>query len=236
MTAAQTNLVSADVSLATVQALIARHIPLYRTHAPTYQTTLLQAFLSLWNPAHTRILDVGGGTGIIAQAMKDLFGLAHVTSVDVEDRFLKSLDIETQVYDGAKLPFVDAAFDCVTFSNVLHHVPPVVRSSLMQECARVTGGGPVYIKDHLAASRLDHVRLFALDLMGNIPFGGMVKASYLTAEEWQELAVAQGYRIDRQISGAYRSGNFERLFPNRLEVTMRWVRATSVDPAPAASQ
>jgi SAM-dependent methyltransferase len=235
MTAAQTNLVPADVSLAAVQALIARHIPLYRTHAPTYQTVLLQAFLSLWNPAHTRVLDVGGGTGIIAQAMKDLFGIAHVTSVDVEDRFLKSLDIETRVYDGTTLPFADASFDCVTFSNVLHHVPPPVRSALMQECARVTGAGPIYIKDHLAASHLDHARLFALDLMGNVPFGGMVKASYLTAEDWQRLAVAQGYRIDRQISGAYRSGIFQRLFPNRLEMTMRLVHATSADPALVAS-
>jgi SAM-dependent methyltransferase len=236
MTVAQPTLVSADVSLATVQTLIARHIPLYRTHAPTYQTVLLQTILALWNPAHARVLDVGGGTGIIAQAMKDLFGIVHVTSVDVEDRFLKSLDIETRVYDGVTLPFADASFDCVTFSNVLHHVPPSVRSALMRECARVAGGRPIYIKDHLAVSRFDHARLLVLDLMGNLPFGGMVKASYLTAEDWQRLAAALGYRIDRQISGAYRSGNFERLFPNRLEVTMRLVRADTVDPAPAASR
>ena len=50
-------------------------------------------------------------------------------------------------------------------------------------------------------------------------------ASYLTAEDWRELAAAAGYRIDRQIGGAYRSGMFERLFPNRLEVTMRLVGA-----------
>ena len=214
----------ADLSLAKVQVLIARHIPFYGMHAPTYQTVLLQGFRALWDPAHARVLDVGGGTGIIAQAMKDLFGIAHVTSVDVEDRFLKSLDIETRVYDGASLPFADGSFDCITFSNVLHHVPRPICSALMRECARVAGGGPIYIKDHLAASPLDHARLFALDVMGNVPFGGMVKASYLTAEDWQRLAAAADYRIDRQIGGAYRSGVFERLFPNRFEVTMRWVR------------
>ena len=236
MSAAHTNLASTDVSLASVQALIARHIPLYRTHAPTYQTVLLQAFLALWDPAHARVLDIGGGTGIIAQAMKDLFGIAHVTSVDVEDRFLESLDIETRVYDGVTLPFADASFDCVTFSNVLHHVPAAARAALMRECARVAGNGPIYVKDHLAASPLDHLRLFVLDAIGNVPFGGMVKASYLTAEGWQRLAAEPGYRIDRQISGAYRSGNFERLFPNRLEVTMRLVGASSVDPAPVGPQ
>ena len=223
MTQQSTRRLSADVSLATVQPLIARHIPLYRTKPPTYHTELLRAFQTLWDPAHVRVLDVGGGTGIIAQAMKDLFGIRHVTSVDVEDRFLKSLDIETRVYDGARLPFADASFDCVTFSNVLHHVPPAVRPGLMQECARVAGSGPIYIKDHLAASALDHARLFALDAMGNVPFGGMVKATYLTAADWQGIAAAAGARIDRQISGAYRSGIFESLFPNRLEVTLRLV-------------
>ena len=212
------------ISLARVQPLIARHLPLYRTKLPTYQTELLRAFETLWDPAHTRVLDVGGGTGIIAQAMKDLFGIAHVTSVDVQDRFLKSLDIETRVYDGARLPFEDASFDCVTFSNVLHHVPVAVRPGLMRECVRVAGGGPIYIKDHLATSRLDHGRLFVLDALGNVPFGGMVEASYLTAADWNTLASDCGCRIDRQISGAYRSGAFAQLFPNRLEVTMRWVR------------
>jgi SAM-dependent methyltransferase len=231
MTAAQTNLVPIEVSLTKVQALLERHMPVYRAHVPNYQTVLLQAFLALWDPVHTRVLDVGGGTGIVAQAMKDLFGIAHVTSVDVEDRFLKSLDIETGVYDGVTLPFANTSFDCVTFSNVMHHVPPPDRSVLMRECARVAGDGPIYIKDHVAASRLDHARLTILDLMGNLPFGGMVQASYLTAEDWQRLASVAGYRIDRQISGAYRSGTFERLFPNHLEVTMRWAHVGSSDPA-----
>ena len=84
----------------------------------------------------------------------------------------------------------------------------------------LVAGGPIYIKDHLAASRLDHARLFALDLMGNVPFGGMVKASYLTAEDWRQLAAAAGYRIDRQIGGAYRFGVFERLFPNPRAATL----------------
>jgi ubiquinone/menaquinone biosynthesis C-methylase UbiE len=230
MSVGQPSPVLADVSLALVQALLARHIPLYRTRIPTYQTVLLQSLRALWNPAHSRVLDIGGGTGIIAQAMKDLFGIAHVTSVDVEDRFLKSLDIETRVFDGVRLPFADASFDCITFSNVLHHVPPPDRPALIRDCARVAGAGPIYIKDHLSTSRLDMARLTMLDLMGNLPFHGMVKAHHLTAADWQRLAEAGGYRIDRQISGAYRSGRFERLFPNRLEVAMRWVSAHAADP------
>ena len=216
--------IPSELSLATVQASISRHIPLYKTHAPTYQLELLLSLQRLWNPAHTRLLDVGGGTGIIAQAMKELFAIPHVTSVDVQDRYLKSLDIETRVYGGDQLPFADASFDCISFSNVMHHVPIPVRAGLMRECARVVGGGPIYIKDHIAASRLDHARLFALDAIGNIPFGGMVKADYLSAAEWEQLAVGCGYRIDAQSSGTYRHGLFAALFPNRLETAMRLVR------------
>jgi ubiquinone/menaquinone biosynthesis C-methylase UbiE len=215
-----------DLSLPTVQALIGRHIPLYRKHAPTYHAELLQSFRQLWDPSHARVLDVGGGTGIIAQAMKDLFGIAHVTSVDVHDRFLTTLDIERRVFDGETLPFADASFDCITFSNVLHHVPVEGRRKLLRECARVAGSGPIYIKDHVAASGLDHARLFTLDAIGNIPFGGMVKASYLTADDWQVLATSCGRIIDRRISGSYRSGPFAMIFPNRLECTMRLVPAS----------
>jgi SAM-dependent methyltransferase len=213
-----------DLTLATVTASIARHIPLYKNYKPTYQTTLLRAFQSLWDPSHTRVLDVGGGTGIIAQAMKDLFHIPHVVSVDVHDRFLKTLDIEVRTFDGIRLPFADGSFDAATFSNVLHHVPLAVRPALLAECARVVGGGPIYIKDHLAASRLDHWRLTALDAIGNIPFGGMVHATYLEAADWTELATRAGYGIERQISGDYRQGAFERAFPNRLEVTLRLKR------------
>jgi ubiquinone/menaquinone biosynthesis C-methylase UbiE len=213
-----------DVSLPTVQRLISRHLPMYERRPPAYHAKLLEGFTRLWDPTHERVLDVGGGTGIIAQAMKELFRIEHVTSIDVEQRFLRTLDIETSVYDGVNLPFADASFDCITFSNVLHHVPVDVRPRLMKECARVVGSGPIYIKDHLAASALDHGRLFVLDAMGNLPLKGMVKAQYLGASEWQALATDAGYRVEQQISGEYRKGLFRQTFPNRLEVSMKLVR------------
>jgi SAM-dependent methyltransferase len=210
-----------DLSLPTVQAVISSHLPLYRKRAPAYHAVLLRSFRQLWDSEHAKVLDVGGGTGIIAQAMKDLLAIPEVTSVDVEDRFLATLTINTEVYDGETLPFADASFDCVTFSNVMHHVPKSVRPGLMRECVRVVGGGPIYIKDHMARARFDHVRLFILDAMGNLPLHGMVKASYLTADEWRSLALQAGYRIDEEVGGRYRKGLFELVFPNRLEITMR---------------
>jgi SAM-dependent methyltransferase len=214
-----------SLTLDTVSGVLTRHVPLYRRMAPTYQTVMLQGLDRLWDEGHRRVLDVGGGTGVVAQAIKELFGVA-VTSVDVEDRFLATLDIETRTYDGMLLPFGDASFDAVVLNNVVHHVPAGVRPALMRECGRVTGGGPIYVKDHVAASRLDHLRLALLDLAGNAPFSGMIKASYLSERDWQTLTETASLRIDASVGGDYRTGAFAALFPNRLERTMRLLPAT----------
>jgi hypothetical protein len=118
---------------------------------------------------------------------------------------------------------VDDAFEAATINNVMHHVPPDARIGVMREVRRVVAG-PVYIKDHVAASTLDRWRLTALDAIGNIPFGGQIDADYLSREDWERLALETGYRIAAQTGGAYRRGPMAWLFPNRLETTMRFER------------
>lgn len=210
------------VSLKTVAQILSRHLPVYRIRKPVYQATMLSALLRLWGSEPRRVLDVGGGTGVIAQVINDLFPVTSVSSVDVEDRFLDTLTIATATFDGRTLPFGDESFDCVVFNNVIHHVERGDRDHLLRECKRVAPQGAVFIKDHLATGRLDHLRLWALDVIGNVPFHGMVKAKYLTPGDWQSLAEASGYRIEASESGTYRRGPLALLFPNRLETTMKW--------------
>jgi SAM-dependent methyltransferase len=147
----------------------------------------------------------------------------QVTAVDVVDRFCPGLTVETRTYDGETLPFADASQDAATLNNVVHHVPVAARVGLFREIARVVDG-PLYIKDHAARSWLDHRRLAMLDLLGNIPFGGMVRADYLTLADWQALADASGYRIAETLRVPYRRGAMALAFPNRLEIAMRWER------------
>ena len=114
------------------------------------------------------------------------------------------------------------AFDAATLNNVVHHVPVAERAALLREIRR-TVAGPVYIKDHERRGAIDHWRLTALDAIGNIPFGGMLWARYLTATEWQALADEAGYRIAaRARPKRYRAGPYALIFPNRLEVAMRF--------------
>jgi len=211
-----------ELSVESVRRSLAAHLPLYRWRAPVYQYVMLRNLRELWSPAHRSALDVGGGTGVMAQTVKTLFGLERVVSVDVADRFLGSLDVETRVFDGTRLPFAAGAFDCVLLFNVLHHVPVAARAALLTECRRVAGAGPIYIKDHLSQGRADDLRLAALDLLGNLPFSGMVRARYLRERDWHELAATTGHVADAPLAGAYRRGIAAALFPNRLEISMRW--------------
>ena len=210
------------VTIDAVTRCMSAHLPLYSWRKPEYQFVALANLQRQWDPRHRSALDVGGGTGVIAHTIKTLFGLERIASVDVEDRFLPSLDIETALYDGTTLPFADSAFDCVLLFNVLHHVPVGSRVRLMSECRRVAGGGPIYIKDHLSRGTVDNIRLTALDLLGNAPFSGMVRASYLRDADWRNLAAHTSHRTTERLSGPYRKGPMEVLFPNRLEISMRW--------------
>jgi SAM-dependent methyltransferase len=210
------------ITLDDVQRCMAPHLPIYSWHKPSYQHAALTNLQALWQGGHGRALDVGGGTGVLAHTVKTLFGLEHVASVDVHDRFLPSLSIETAVYDGVTLPFAAGSFDCVLLFNVLHHVSPSDRVPLLRECRRVAARGPLYIKDHISRGAGDDVRLAVLDLLGNAPFRGMLTASYLRAADWRDLANAAGYEVEEQRGGEYRSGLMGALFPNRLEVCMRW--------------
>lgn len=213
--------IPAPIDAERLREILARHLPMYRVKTPHYQAVMLDSLVAVWRGRHRRLLDVGGGTGVIAEAIAHLLPVDSVEAVDLVDRFCPGLSVRTQAYDGKTLPFADGSFDAATLNNVLHHVPKDQRVSLLGEIRRVVSG-PLYIKDHAAASALDHLRLTALDALGNIPFHGMVKAEYLTRAEWAAVAAGAGWRIAAEAPAAtYRSGPMAAAFPNRLEVTFR---------------
>jgi SAM-dependent methyltransferase len=203
-----------------LQPVLGRHLAMYRTKLPSYQATMLNSLLGIWKDRHRRLLDIGGGTGVIAQAISELFPVDCVEAVDLVNRFCATLTIRVQSYDGQHLPYPDAHFDAAMLNNVLHHVPKAQRIGLFRDIRRVVAG-PLYIKDHETRGSIDSLRLTALDAIGNIPFGGMLRASYLTRDDWDRLAEAGGYRIVARVGGQYRTGPLAALFPNRLEISMR---------------
>ena len=211
-----------QITAASLQPILARHLALYARKRPTYQATMLTSLRGIWTGTPARLLDIGGGTGVIAQAIAELFPVGRVEAIDVVDRFCPTLTIPHAAYDGSTIPAADGAYDAATLMNVLHHVPVAARTPLLAEVRRAVVG-PLYIKDHVTRGRIDDARLAAMDAIGNIPFGGMIWARYLPSTEWESLAKAAGWRIAEIAPPApYRRGAYAALFPNRLEVAMRW--------------
>jgi SAM-dependent methyltransferase len=201
-----------------IAAFLARHQPAYRYRTPHYQVQLLKDLAALIPAGDCRVLDIGAGNGLVGEAIAEFLPGKAVTGVDVAPRLLPTVRFPCAAYDGVRLPFADGAFDCALFCNVLHHVEPAVRPALLGEALRVTRGGPVVVKDHLARSALDRLRLAALDFVGNAPFGGMVRARYLSEADWTDLlSRVDGAREALPVSG-YRSGLSALCFPNRLEI------------------
>lgn len=211
----------AAIDTHSLQALLGKHLPMYRKRPPHYQTEMLRSLCELWQSEPENLLDIGGGTGVIAEAISQFLPVGKVRSIDLVDRFCNGLSVETQAYDGRTIPFADGSHQAATMNNVLHHVPRSERVDLMREIRRVVSG-PLYIKDHMCGGWIDHQKLFLLDAIGNIPFGGMIAAEYLSQSDWVALADESGWRIAATAQPRpYRSGLMALVFPNALEVTFR---------------
>ena len=93
-----------------------------------------------WQPS--RILEVGGGQGELAERMQRELG-ADVTFVDLSPRMVElaqARGIDAHVGDVQSLPFEDGRFDTVVAAWMLYHVPDIDRG--LAEIARVlTPGG-----------------------------------------------------------------------------------------------
>ena len=109
-----------------------------------------------------RLLDVGTGTGRIAELFADQ--AAHVTALDRSPDMLRLARTRLQHLpagkvdlvqgDFAQLPFGAAQFDTVLFHQVLHYA--IAPEAVLAEAARVTApGGQIAIVDFAAHDRED---------------------------------------------------------------------------------
>jgi SAM-dependent methyltransferase len=142
----------------------------------------LTASLAPLFPSGARVLDVGCGDGLLAEAIQRQRSDLRFEGIDVIAR--PDARIPVTVFDGAGLPFSDGAFDVVLFADVLHHTANA--EALLRDARRVARQA-VVIKDHCADGFLAWETLSFMDRVGNARFGVALPHLYLRWEEWQEM-------------------------------------------------
>ena len=137
---------------ATEDNLRARQALYEETEGPRVHDVLHDSLRAL---VPTRVLEVGGGPGELAEWMRDELG-AEVTFVALSPRMVElaqARGLQAQVADVQELPFEDASFEVVIAAWMLYHVPDVPRA--LAEVARVLipGGSLVAV-----TTSVDHLR------------------------------------------------------------------------------
>ena len=182
---------------------------------------VLSSWFSELAPRDARILDVGCGDGLLSSTIYSKRSDLIVRGVDVLAR--ERAHIPVEVFDGQKLPFGDASFEAVLFSDVLHHTDdPKV---LLREGRRVASQC-VLIKDHYREGFAAGPRLRLMDWTGNARFGVSLPYNYWTEGQWQQAWEEVGLFPEELIThlGLY-PRPVDLLFGARLHFVARLTRS-----------
>lgn len=165
-----------------------------------------------------RVLDVGAGSGMIGERLMSLRPDVTMTGIDVHVR--PDTAIPVSGFNGRHIPFDDQSFAAVMLIDVLHHTDDF--AALLAECMRVSAG-PVIIKDHFYAGRVDFLLLKFLDWVGNVAHGVRLPYNYFTRAEWGRALHDRGWRENgrsEEIAGLY-PWPFQSLLGRRIQFLAR---------------
>ena len=101
-----------------------------------------------FDPAKTRLLDVGCGVGLIHPFLVDHIG--RIDGIDIaEDALLEGAKRNPRAnfarYDGKRVPCADGAYDAGMTICVMHHVPPAQWSGFLREALRALRPGGLFM-------------------------------------------------------------------------------------------
>jgi SAM-dependent methyltransferase len=146
-------------------------------------------------PRHTRVLDVGCGSGFIAHHLSALLG-SPVTGLDVRRR--ADAPVEYLSYDGARFPIPGASFDAALLCYVLHHAHD--QRAFLGEVRRVlAGGGLAVVYEDIPEGFWDALACRAHDRAWRNRTG---RCTFRLAHEWRALFESSGFEVlaERRLS------------------------------------
>ncbi len=186
-----------------------------------YQNRIFQEMIGLLGPygRFRSALDFGSGDGWFTFQFRQ-HGLAEeVTPIDVKERE-KAL-VKPRLYDGEKLPFVDAQFDLIYSLDVLHHCPDPLAA--LRELLRCSGRF-FLLKDHTYSNLAGWLSLCLLDEIGNRRFGVPSLYHYQKGWEWSSLISECGFKEIGRIHPLHCNRGPIGFATNRLQFLSLWER------------
>jgi len=102
-------------------------------------------------PADGRLLDYGCGVGLLSQHLKNCLTQMRIDGFDVSQDSVKRVDenLRRQGTFTSNLDCLGHDYDVIVLSNVLHHVRPQERRTLIMEAgSRLANGGKLVIFEH----------------------------------------------------------------------------------------
>lgn len=139
-----------------------------------------------------RLLDLGAGEGWVAEALRTR---AAVWACAVDVGPFRLAGEPYVVYDGARLPFGDGAFDTTLLSLALHHAR--TPEAVLDEAVRVTRGR-LLVVESVYRDRLERFWLDLLDgHLNRHRHGGRmtVPLAFRRPGEWRALFESRGLRV-----------------------------------------
>lgn len=152
----------------------------------------LVSWLAPWIPAGATVLDVGAGSGLVAEAVADMLR-ARMTLVDVVDNNRSRFPLRR--YDGR-------TYDVALLAFVLHHSQDARRT--LQEARRVASR--LVILEDTHRSTLEHLAGRWTDWILNRGYHVAPACAQMRPEEWRAFIEQESLRIVH-VEGSRRSGS-----------------------------
>jgi ubiquinone/menaquinone biosynthesis C-methylase UbiE len=157
-----------------------------------------------WLPPDARVLDIGTGTGHVAQAV--VATGRRVVSCDAID--LRLAAIRFLLCDGAALPFASEQFDAALLITVLHHVPRERHNAFLAEAMRILRiGGRLVVFEDTYRNAVERIVTACEDSVMNLEFAGHPHANR-SLEEWRRTLEGLGAVIRHESEYARWYGPF----------------------------
>ena len=153
-------------------------------------------------PNEGLIIDIGCGTGILANFLTLKSNRRKIIGTDLDERRIESAkktimgkNIEFCVKDIGDLKINDC--DAITIYDVIHHINPEMQLSLLKQCySKLKKGGVLLIKDVDKKPILKYAFVRTLDQLTNVMHTTLGKLNFVKSKKMTEILKSIGFEVE----------------------------------------